>query len=471
MLKINKFIMVMVMAFAFSFPFTGCGYSSDETVNNEYYVNKEKAQDDIHLCALFVAERINDSYYKPWMLSEVALTFLAINREDIARDVLERAHNAALAMNDASYRADGLIEVARVYVKLGDINKAMDILKDVTMITPLTDVYREIIFSQKDKMDKEINDRILLDLEGKIKNQQIESKDKGYAGVVGLFLLMDEPEKAYKTVSLINGEYLKIGALIDIIGDYSQSQDADAIAKNKDVDKLRNELYEKINLVNDEFYKINLLNEYLKILMITGRNREAEVLIAQIELSAEKVKSKNLKSEILSNIASSYIAMGKRENAKKQLNGIKNIDAKVQVLLELAKTENEFGSAELAMAECDGIRSKNKRSGLMAHIAELYVTKGRLDKALSVVQNMNDDYTKPRMLAYMGELYAKENNTTKANELFDEALEITTEITDNFYRSWALAEIAVRYTNAGMKPDAMAMKMIKEIVETTGTSK
>ena len=100
------------------------------------HITQQKAEEDVHYCALFVADKIVDIYYKPWMLSEVALTLIEVGQRDKVDEILDKAAIIAMGLNSPSYRADALLEVASGYAEIEQYSKAVEIAETIKAVVP-----------------------------------------------------------------------------------------------------------------------------------------------------------------------------------------------------------------------------------------------------------------------------------------------------------------------------------------------
>jgi len=430
----------------------------------EIKISKEDASTDPRMCALFVAYRITDIYYKPWMLSEVALKFYGTKYADKIPVVLTEAETIAKGLDNPSYRADALLEVARGYAKTGEFNKAEQIAYTIGSLLPRVKTFCLISRHYMEADKKEEAKNILLKGFETTKGDGDKNMDMGLLEIVKALVESGAFGDARAVSEKIVNGAKKTEALCVTAGAYF---------KIKDISRA-NEMIaaaEKVAGASDD--KIDLSGacvEIAKTYILMGNKERAKKYAEEAFEISEKIESKYSKPELLARISAVYGDLGELDQALIIANSISDKNYGPRALAKLAvfnfnagKKDEAYSILASARTSAKSIRSAYAQANVMVDIADSYAEMNDFDSQLAVSELMSDDYNKPRSLGKTAVNFAKKGDAGRAQDIFEKALKVTSEIEDNFYKAWALAEISNKYSDAGLAPDRRAYTILRRI--------
>ncbi len=436
------------------------------------HISQQEAREDVHYCALFVADKIVDIYYKPWMLSEVALTLIEVDQRDKVAEILEEASVIARGLSNPSYRADALLEVASGYTEIEQYDKAMEIAGTIEAVIPRVKTFCTIAikYDEDGFHDKAVD--VLSKTLGSMGEASRKTRDSALVELTFAYAAMGEYDESLRISQEIEAPYSRVTAFLGLAEEYIRSrQKAEAL-------KVLGRAQVTAGLIQDSIETPTALAEIAKqYAEVKETGRAVAILDGALTVTME-IKSKYSKPDILSKISDGYLKAGRYEKALEVAESIEDDNYKPRALaaaaIGYAKAGHKTKADEIlvrALDEVKSIRSPYSQASVMADIARRYLELGQYDTALGVAVSMRDDYNKPRSFAEIAAAFAKKGNKEKAAEIFTQALEWASTIEDNFYKSWALAEIAVKYSEVEMKADEAAKDVLEKIVkDTIGTS-
>jgi len=428
-------------------------------------ISREEASKDPRKCALLLAYRITDIYYKPWMLSEVVLKFLGTKDSAVIPEVLSDAEKIARGLDNASYRSDALLEVARGYAKTGEFEKALNIAGSIEALLPRVKTYCLIsrLYVEGGKA-KEARDVLTVGLRT-TEGSTDQNMDVALLETVSAFVNADGLDEAVSVSEKINSGAKKTEARCKVSVAFYRKNDA----KQGDIVLAEAETVAKN--IEDRIDTSNAYVEISRVYLAKGDKAKALGFVGEAFDISEKIDSKYLKPELLSRISAVYAELGEIDQAIIIAESISDKNYGPRALAEVASYCASTGNKEeankilmAALGNTKGIRSVYAQANVMADIADSYAGLGDFESELSVSESMKDDYNKPRALARTAVNFSKSDNKEKAQEIFCKAIKAADAIEDDFYKAWALSEISAEYDRAGLAPDRQACTILRKIV-------
>ena len=432
-------------------------------------VSREQASEDIRLCSIFVAERITDVYYKPWMFSEVASTFAKSGQRDLAAAILEKALMVASTIEDESYKSDALLEISEGYAEINNFDKALKVAGRIR--TPLSrtkgfnNIARKYIENKETQKAEQILFVALIGA-GVMKGKAADTANKEIALT---YAKMGKFQEALSVAMEIKDSEGRVEALTVLASAGTETGE-----KEKTMSVLERAV-ETAELVGDNAYAAS---SYALISMSYAKAGEKEAalkLAARAGEKLENVTSKHERQNVLLKMAEAYAELGKSDES---FIYAKRIEDETKAPVAFAKAAGSYFKAgneakarealEEALAVSGKIRSGYSQAKVMNNIVSVYLEMGDMKKALEAARAMKDDYTQPRALSTVALKMWQAGQKGEAPGIMAEALEVIRTIKDNFYKSWALADIAVKYNEAGIELDEKTRKTLEGIVEDVG---
>lgn len=446
-----------------------CGQCRAEDLSDvSLHISQQEAEKDVHYCALFVADKITDIYYKPWMLSEVALTLVEVGEQGKVGGILDKAAAIAMGLNNPSYRADALLEVASGYAEIEQHNKALSIADTIEAVIPRIKTFCAIAtkYNEDGFHDKSID--VLARALGSLNEAPGNTRDNALVALSSAYAAVGEYDEGLRVSQGIEAPYPRVTAFLGIAEEYIRSrQKAEAL-------KVLGRTRVTAGLIQDSIETPTALAEIAKqYAEVKEADHAVAILDGALKVTTE-IKSKYSKPDILSKISDGYLKAGLYEKALEVAESIEDDNYKPRAMAKAAvgyaKAGHKTKADEIlirALDEVRSVRSPYSQASVMADIARRYLELDQYDIALEVAVSMRDDYNKPRSFAEIAAAFGEKGDKEKAAGIFVQALQAASTVEDNFYKSWALAEIAVKYSEAEMIPDAAAKDVLKKIVRDT----
>ena len=430
------------------------------------HITQSEAEEDVHYCALFVADKIVDIYYKPWMLSEVALTLIEVGQLDKVDEILDKASTIAMGLNNPSYRADALLEVASGYAEIEQYSKAVAIAETIKAVVPRVKTFCAIAIKYGEDGLHENAINVLSQALGGVEEVPGNTRDSALVELTITYAAIGEDAQGLLMAKEIGAPYSRVMAISGIAKEEIKSK------QKKKALKTLGEAWVIAGQIEDSIETPTAFAEIAKqYAEVKETDRAVTILDGALKVTVA-IKSKYSKPDVLSRISDGYLKAGRYEKALEVAETIEDDNYRPRALAEAAvgyaKAGHKRKADEIliqALDEVKSVRSPYSQASVMADIARKYLEMNQYDAALEVAISMRDDYNKPRSLAEIAAKFGEKGKKEKAAEIFTQALRVASIIEDNFYKSWALAEIAVKYSEVKMKPDETAKIVLKEIVQ------
>ena len=194
-----------------------------------------------------------------------------------------------------------------------------------------------------------------------------------------------------------------------------------------------------------------------------GDSNKAVEILSQLLPKAEKMQRDpnsgsmvNFKrAQAFSEIAIAYAFSGKLHEALTLTNRIEVQDIRDMTLANLVQAYVKMGQLTQAIPIAQTIRNKDARSRALKDIPQVYLASGEPAKALPIAQIMWEDDQKAQTLAKVALAYAQANQPEVALPILSQALPITkNDFLDKRDRTTALGDIAISYAAAGKNQEA-----------------
>lgn len=361
---------------------------------------------------LYFAQKIDDKYYRPWMLSEAALVYAKENNNAKASEILQEAYEIAQTLDKPIYKDDSFSEIAVKYAKIKDFMRALKITHNIS-----SPVFKsETLIAISAEYIKEDNSFKALGLlseagalAGSIDNP--DSRDKVLIGICDKLAELAKFMDVVEIIGRLNRPSSKIEALVILANAYSNS---------------------------DEFYKA------------------IDVLSSALDLS-KNLKSDFYKPRLDSEIALAYAKAYQIEKAITLANQIEDNSSKATALIKIApllsKTGEKNKSLELLRNAIDItklIDNTGAKSSIQAELSNTFASMQEFESAIKIAESIDDSFYAPRALAEIGLQYSKAGLKEDARNYFSKSLETAKSINEPFYKTWALAVIATKFIESGL---------------------
>ena len=445
--------------------------AAGESESTALNIPAEEAAVDPQFCALFVADNISDIYYKPWMLSEVALTLVKTGREDKVAEILGKASVIAEGLDNPSYRADALMEVAGGYAEINRYREALAIAATIEATIPRVKTFCDIALKYAENGDEKRAFEVLEATLSGLGKKLGPVTDSALVELASAYISIGGYEDVSRIESEIKDPYFKVMILTDTANAHTAS------GKKGEALKLLERASVEAGYIQDEINTPLALSAAASGYAKAGKAEHALKILEGADKLTANIGSKYSKPEVLAGIVSGYIEADRPDLALGIAESMQDDNYKPRSLVGIAI---KYGPTEparsreilkMALEIAKLIRSPYSQASVMADIARGYLDIGDNETALDVIEDMRDDYNKPRSLAEIAMVFSLKGDKEKASGIFFQALEVASTISDNFYKSWALAEIAVKYSEAGMEPDDKAKAVLRRIVEDTAAGR
>jgi tetratricopeptide (TPR) repeat protein len=315
-------------------------------------------------------------------------------------------------------------------------------------------------------------------------------KEKAGKVLTDLFnsMLGIEEDIFARSAVLIADAYSKIGNFDDALAVAGKIKDPLNMVKalaavNEGYAKAGNKEYAiavliKAREVADRIFDKLSVSEALSIIAAkyaeSGDKEKAAIINAKAYSVSTEVRSKYVKPKILASICNAYIAIGEYEKALLIAETIDDDNYMPRTLAKVAvgffdggdkiKAYKIINDVKVMIAP---IRSPYIQASVMGDIVDGYIKVDDFGLALEFAREMRDDYTKPRALARVAVAFSENGDKAEALQILTQSLEVASAIHDNFYKAWALAEIADDYYKSRLAPDDEAKKVIRKIARGT----
>jgi len=429
-------------------------------------VSADKAKQGIQYCAVFVADHIVDIYYKPWMLSETALTLLISGEHKKARAVLDKAYNIALGLDNPSYKADAMLEVAKGYSRIKEYKKAVAIADAIEAVIPRIKTYAAVALNYYDGGKaveaRELLDRTAMWVENDLKK---DLSDRALGKLAETYISVGETDSALDLADKISGNAARARILVKVSEAYLK-------VNNKEKALFALSEAEKTVLTVEDPLEGPVISAGIAVVYSgMGEKSRSGEFLKRAYGDAMAIRSKYSKPEVLSRVSASCLKSGFRDMALDVAYSIGDDNYGPRALAEAAVFCEDKSEAEKVLSDAlkavEDIRSRYSQASVMFDITKSYVRLGDPGRALEIAGEMQDDYNKPRALAMIANEYAMNGDKAAAYRIFDASLEVAGMIEDNFYKSWALAYISDKFAASGLSVDERIKKALVRIVDAT----
>jgi len=276
------------------------------------------------LCALIVANTIDDSYYKANALGQIAGKYTELGEDEKSNQLLMSAMHTAKLIKDKSLKMEILAQIAEEYAEAGESDKAYQIANAID-----DQRFKDQVLSAISRMHVESGDLS--------KSMEIINTIKdSYYKIVALnaiaykFKTLGEHDKGDdilsknidKSISL-HDKYLKLKALSDISYNYSKLSQLDKSSE------MLSQMLPVIDTIDDNVIKATALNQIAGNYSKLGEDEKSFQLLSEAIENAKSLDDGLLKSKTISEIAVNYIRLGKNETGIQLLSNTVETIAKI----------------------------------------------------------------------------------------------------------------------------------------------
>lgn len=411
-------------------------------------------------------------------LIKIAEGYIVINRNKTA-EILEQILNP----KDIYLSNAGIVEVANIYVKIDQNNKAGELLANVlktsepgkypsSYINLLSDVAFTYIKMQDYEKVQYVADMIngssaynrcnvlayiAIELNKKGQTKQAleilsqaceivkTTKDQSdLTCIIGAYIKIQQPEKASQMVDMVENVLEKSDLLRNIAISYAKSKE-----------------YEKaIQVANTIGYtkrKCETLIEIATQIINSGQKDKATEIITQV-MSVDRIDL-DIKdwNTILCDITGYYVQSKNIQKAIETANAIEEYSSRVicltNISVELAKNGQRNDSLKILSQACEvANKSQEDHDRLLAILSSDYLQIQEYEKAIQLANEIKDTLKKADMLIEIAIQYNKINEDNKASEVFYQAVQIANTIENVESKRWRLDYIK------SLDPQAFSIK-------------
>lgn len=261
--------------------------------------------------SLKTLEFINDSIYKSFILIDIYVDLHNLGHHDFANICFQAIIKTASSIEDLIWQSNILSTLAIHSIKLGFIDKALDIQKQIKHTKYFEDTAYEICcgFAKYSKYKEAI------ELAEKLTN--IEKKNKAFGFISQQYMINDDSSSALKLLSQIDDTLLKIYAWVEIIENIKDEK-----LLNTQQKEILNYFLGKEDNIDEENKVLILLKFYL--IFLNKNIHSAYDFLNQAKNIALEIEDLSIKCNLLLVIYNAVSEGFNYEESKTTLNSILN---------------------------------------------------------------------------------------------------------------------------------------------------
>jgi len=343
---------------------------------------------------------------KPSVLAYHAIAYDKLGLKDKADELFSKALEIAKTIHSPLFKSIYWPIIVGKYAREGDPIKALEAAKTVNDPSDKSDMLN-IIAARYNKLGQ--NDKVI----------QLLSKALEVTETV------NDPREKADMLNVIASSYAKSG---------QEDKAIQILSKSLDVAKSINTLSQKAFLFRTIGSKYSELGQKVKAIQLLSEALEM----------AEDVKKSSYKSSVLADIASGYAKLGQKNKA------------------------DELFSKAFEIAE--RINNPRDKSTALTNLAKKHAGIGEKNKAFQLlVKSLEADKfvennLKPYMLSIIGNQYVNLGQKDHAVQLFSKALEVVKTVSEPYYKSKALINIATMHPKQDRKLEDKTMTILHDIL-------
>ncbi|MDD5155909.1 MAG: hypothetical protein PHF11_05440 [Candidatus Omnitrophica bacterium] len=333
---------------------------------------------------LCLIEEIKEPFSKAEALIKLSAAYLKVGEPEKARDVLAQALKIAQNTNDPLTKAILLSELIEEHIKLNDAGKAIELAGDIEFKDSRSDAYVKIVnfYIQQARYEK------AMQLAGAI--------DDPFSQSVALCRLIDEfkEKKMYAQTPLLRKIIQQSSSETRKLIPQVYFYEINAVADNAKWDSLWDSLLLKYPAKDAKMF-LSTGKKYLSL----DLPDPAREMFDRAVISAKGKKPGYFKNEVLTQAAIGYAKIGDYQKARDTADAVKTVFFRSEAQAQIAISYAREGNYKIALATAEAIKLPFDRSQALAYIAISYAKLKDLKAAFEISREIDNAYLKEDALA------------------------------------------------------------------------
>lgn len=365
-------------------------------------------------------------------------------RAEAKQDPLACSILIAQRILDTSFKNDALEGIAGYYLEVRRFDKALDVARSIDDAPPKVSALSRIAAKYSEVGQQEQALEILSEA-----FSLAEAFDQTYSDVHFVFtkaargyIAIGEPEHALQAIQRVRDELPpKAEAQVMI---------AIKLASSGEYDKALT----TVSNIRPAFDRSRALAQIAIKYLRDGKKEQSLRLLDQALELARTIAPSSFRTRALAEIGSRYVEIGQMNQA------VSTLDEALQTLRTITTEDRAYKAMALSeLASSYASCGKYDKAFLLAETIEEPHSKGEViikiarpdyfDEALRLIQTIDDTYVKARALADLGVKYAEAGKNKEALMSLDQALNVANLTEDNYYKAIALADVGERHSKVG----------------------
>ncbi|MFH1436442.1 MAG: hypothetical protein ABIJ56_12050 [Pseudomonadota bacterium] len=427
---------------------------------------KAEAEKSPLACCFLVAQSIEDSYSKACILGNLAAEYELMKEEDRAAEILEQALKSAELISSSnrwtgeynSSQFAALAEIAHSFAAAGLFDRALEISGSIMNDAGRADAMDRIAMAylRAGQHEEALKLSGAIDHEAMKKLTNSDIREPVPVLVIRSYMANGDMVEALHVAEEIKDIRLKADAKAEIISEYlklGQEGKAEELAIGLDEDS-----------TSTACQKVSMLVEVAMKYAGSGKGAKAgEMLSAALEITGN-IDPPSWKADALSEIALGYAEAGQFKKALKTAQSIGKASkyTRIATTVKIAGSYAGIGNKDellnmllKAVEETQIIEDTSYKSELLVHIVRAYASAGKYDEALQLTQVVEDDFWKARALTGLAIESGKAGEKVKAQNNLSHALHLAQKEKDVVISAQIMENIAKEFAEAGMLKNAL----------------